>query len=152
MAEAQAWLLQLAEGTEAAIGIRELLHLVPQPLPWVAIPRAPEYCRHALWWDEHIVPVFDLENWLFPGKKAAVKPLVGIVAYQEDELGPVNYGALMLATSPRQIRVDDANACALSGSTALFQPIAIAAFNHASGVVPILNLTSIFTHSFLHPR
>jgi hypothetical protein len=145
MAEAAAWLLNLGAGIQVAIGLRELQHLLPQPVDWVAVPRTPHYCRYALWWDERIVPVMDLERWLLPEQSMSVKPLLGIVAYQETPTAAVNYGALMLAERPRQIRVEDASECSLSGPTAPFQPIAIAAFRQASRVVPILHLTTIFT-------
>lgn len=72
MAEASAWLLTLDPQVRAAVGEREMVHLVQLPTVF-DIPDAPRYCRQVLLWQEGIVPILDLAAWL-SGRYAVLAP------------------------------------------------------------------------------
>ncbi|MEI2780026.1 MAG: chemotaxis protein CheW [Candidatus Competibacter sp.] len=73
MAEASAWLLALDAEVRAAVGARELIHLVQFPTVF-EIPDAPPHCRQVLLWQEEIVPVMDVAAWLRGGRAGAAPP------------------------------------------------------------------------------
>lgn len=148
MAEASAWLLALDAEVRAAVGARELIHLVQFPTVF-EIPDAPPHCRQVLLWQEEIVPVMDVAAWLRGGRAgAAPPPLAGIFAYQATPES-VAYGALPLLVTPLRRRVSDDQACALPERPAGWSRIALSCFSDGDWKVPILNLRYLFSGALL---
>ncbi len=147
MAEASAWLLILDAELRAAVGAREMIHLIQSPTLF-SIPDTPDYCRQVLLWQEEIVPVMDLAAWL-RGSRAVLAPaLVGIFAYQTAD--GIAYGALPLAAVPARRRVSDEQACVLPTQPPGWARIALSCFNDGDKKVPILDLRHLFSGALLH--
>lgn len=148
MAEASAWLLTLDAELRAAVGEREMIHLVQAPALF-AIPDTPPYCRHVLLWQDEIVPVLDLAAWLRGDRAAAKPPLVGIFAYQTPT-ATIAYGALPLLAAPARRRVSDDQACALPEQPPGWARVALSCFREGDRPVPILDLPYLFSRALPH--
>jgi chemotaxis signal transduction protein len=148
MADASAWLLTLDAELQAAVGARELIHLMQFPAVF-EIPDAPLHCRQVLLWQEEIVPVLDVAAWL-RGRRASAVPLslVGIFAYQATP-ETVAFGALPLLVPPPRRRVSDDQACALPEQPSGWSRIALSCFSDGDRKVPILDLRHLFSGTLL---
>ena len=109
MPEPNAWLLDLGHSMRAAIGSRELVQIVENPVLH-AVPLTPDHARHVLIWQKHLVPVISLSMRV--AALAADHSLVALVAYQEVGHHVPKLGAAFLASPPRRIEVSDAQATA----------------------------------------
>ena len=148
MAEASAWLLALDPALRAAVGEREMVHMVQFPVLF-EIPDAPSHCLQVMLWQEEIVPVLDVAAWLRGGRAAAAAyPLVGIFAYQAAP-ATIAYGALPLESAPLRRRVSDEQACALPEQPAAWARIAHACFRDGERKVPVLNLRYLFSDALV---
>lgn len=140
MSQAVAWVLELGQGRCAAVGERELLHLLPQPQLF-AVPMAPAYCARVLPWQDRLLPVWDVSAWA--GGEAADTELVAVVGYQRRAGQAPLFGALVLAEPPARVPVDDGQACGFPDDVP-WQDIACACFSHDERPVPILDLRRMF--------
>jgi chemotaxis signal transduction protein len=148
MAEASAWVLAFDPELRAAVGEREMIHMVQFPVLF-EIPDTPSHCRRVLLWQGEIVPVLDVAAWLRGGRAgAAAYPLVGIFAYQA-EPETIAYGALPLESAPPRRRVSDEQACALPEQPAGWARIAHACFLDGERKVPVLNLRYLFSDALV---
>lgn len=141
-----AWLLNFGDGEVAAVGQRELLHLVPQSSTY-EVPRTPRHCRRVLAWQNQLVPVWDILEWLRPGRSDGQAALAAVVGYQERRRQVPRFGALMLTEPPRRIEVCNSQACELDKGQSAWHGIAISSFRHegASEPVPVLDLPLMFS-------
>ena len=147
MSTVAAWLLDLGGGLHAAVGEREMLHVLPDSPRLYEIPRSPPYCRKVLIWQGEILPVMDLARRLSVHEATAAQspPLIVITAFQEQQGVAPRHGALLLGSAPARIRVSDAQACELPQPQSRWRSFAIACFEHADrGAVPVVDLGRIF--------
>jgi hypothetical protein len=142
--ESIAWLLDFGDGEIAAVGKRELLHLVPQPEIF-EVPRTPRHCSRALIWQSRVVPVWDVRAWLAPGTRTESAPLAAIVGYQSQRRQQPRFGALLLIEPPGRIAVNDSDACELSRGQPGWSKLAISCFLHGENPVAILDLPLMFS-------
>ncbi len=141
MSEAEAWLLELGSDLRAAVGLWELIHLIPDPPKLFEIPRCPPYCSRVFLWQEEILPLMDLQTRLLHQPVQPVPKLIAILGYGEEG----QLGALTLRTPPLRIRVRDEQACALPEEQVHWQRFTLACFLHEDyGAVPILDLQGLF--------
>jgi chemotaxis signal transduction protein len=150
--QSNGWLLELRGPWRAAIGLRELIHVLPYSPRLHMVPQAPLHARHVLLWEGKVVPVLDLAAYLEAGAEfepgtATNRPsfdhLVGIVAYQAGS--GVGLGGMLLGKVPERVCVTDEQACALPESPVGWQRLAISCFRHPDhGAVPILDLPGLF--------
>lgn len=144
--ESSAWLLNFGGGQLAALGKRELLHLVPLH-GLFDVPRTPRHCSRAMLWQHHVVPVWDMLAWLAPGSRADAG-LVAVVGYQSRRRQAPQFGALLLAEPPARIVVTDAQACELSPEQSAWDKLAISCFRHEENPVAVLDLPLMFSRAF----
>ncbi len=137
-----AWLLDFGGSCQAAVGARELVHLVDEPTTF-AVPCTPEYCRRVVSWQEHLLPVMDIQARF--GAASGKAPFLAVVGYQQQRGAYPQFGALMLASSPRQLAVTDAQACPLPDDNSAWKELAISCFDHQGVPVPVLDLRRIFS-------
>lgn len=142
--ESIAWLLNFGDGQLAAVGKRELLHLVPQP-ELFEVPRTPRHCSRVLIWQSRAVPVWDLCAWLAPGCRTESAPLAAIVGYQSQRRQQPRFGAVLLTEPPGRIAVKDSDACELPGGQPRWSNIAISCFLHGETPVAILDLPLMYS-------
>jgi chemotaxis signal transduction protein len=149
MSRAGAWLLALGDfgDVRAAVGVREQVHLMLEPEA-AEVAGTPAHCRHVIFWNGRCVPVIDLSRWL-DATTTTARPNrqrhLGVYAYQPEANGAVEFGALWLARPPQRIEVDDAAATPLPVDSARWADVAAACFADATGAVPVLDLSRVFS-------
>jgi chemotaxis signal transduction protein len=153
--ESNAWLLKLRGPLRAAVGARELIHVLPYSPRLYPVPQTPPHARHVILWEGKILPVVDLAVFFEAGaedglgtatNQLSLDYLVGIVAYQIAPGSEVGLAGMLLGKVPERIRVTDDQACALPEWPAGWQQVAISCFEHpAHGAVPILDLPRLFS-------
>ncbi len=141
MSQANAWLLNFGDSCRAAVGTRELLHLVDAPETFV-VPCAPDYCNRVVLWQERLLPVMDMAARL--GTATGHTPFLAVIGYQKKRGEYPQFGALMLAAPPQQLQVSDEQACPLPAQDSAWQELAISCFEHQGAPVPVLNLNLLF--------
>ena len=146
MADATAWIVHFAQGLQAAVGERELRHIIEQPM-LKGIPQTPIHCQNVLLWESEMLPVLDLAAWL-TGTPTQLSPqTAGIVGWQADADGPVQHGVLMFTGVPRKVVVRDEQACDLPDTAPGWQTVAVSCFRHDDNAIPILNLPYLFSNA-----
>ena len=143
-----AWRLALDRRTFAAVGERELLHLLEMPT-LLAAPMGPHYCRQALIWNDRLLPALDLAAWLHHAPEPEPWLLAGIVAGLPHPGGEPEFAALRLAAIPTRQSVTDALACALPMQPAGWRSLAWACFRCDGQPAPILDLAHILSGGLL---
>jgi len=141
MSHQNAWLLELGINCRAAVGARELMHLIDVPKTF-SVPYTPHYCHRVVAWQGQLLPVMDIAARL--GNDSQNERFVAVVAYQQYSGAQPQFAALSLVASPRQISVSDEQACGLPEN---FQPVsgfAISCFEHQGEAIPVLNLNRLF--------
>jgi hypothetical protein len=122
--ESAAWVLMLDSQLRAAVGERELAHLIETPT-LLEVPRSPFYCRRVLVWNDTLLPAMDLAAWLREQPAQGRQTLAGVFAYQTRPGADPEYGALLLAGIPTRARVADEQVCALPDPSAQWRSLAI---------------------------
>lgn len=141
MREPNAWLLDLGHSTCAAIGSRELVQIVENPVLH-AVPLTPAHSGHVLIWQKHLVPVINLSMRV--SALATDHHLVALVAYQEFVHQFPKLGAVFLASPPMRIAVSDAQATAQDDCLVDWKGLAISCFEWEGARVPVLHLNRLF--------
>lgn len=139
-----AWLLDFGNGGRAAVGTRELLHLVDAPSTF-AVPCTPAYCCRVLSWQERLLPVLDIAARV--GAQPLAAPFLAVVGYQQQRGEYPQFGALMLASPPKQLAVSDDQACRLPEGNDTWRELASSCFEHQGSPVPVLDLYRIFSRA-----
>lgn len=142
MSRMNAWVLDFGMGCRAAVGARELLHLIDVPATF-AVPCTPVYCRRVLFWQDRLLPLMDLASRL--GAAAQDAPFIAVVGYQQKRGEYPQFGALQLLSPPVQVTVGDEQACQLPQNYRDWDELAISCFNHLGEAVPVLNLQRLFS-------
>ncbi len=148
MAEATAWLLSFHGNFLAAVGEREMVHLVENP-QLEEVPQTPLPCRHVLLWEGSLLPAFDLTAWLTEQSTPLDRFSVGIVGWQEQPHATPQYGALIFTGVPQNIQVTDDQMCNLPEQPATWQAVAASCVRHGDQVVPILDLARLFSGAMI---
>lgn len=151
MKQAVAWLLTVAPGRLAAIGERELNHLIHEPQSY-AIPRTPRHCARVIEWEGQILPVWDLGCWLLDAAPAEPIALAAVVGYQRSRRERPRFGALALPTPPVRVQVRDDQACQLPQDTPAWRSLALSCFTHQDRPVPIIDLAHLFSNALVTGR
>jgi chemotaxis signal transduction protein len=141
--KSNAWLLHFGAGAQAAVGLRDVLHLLPQT-ECFAVPCTPVHCAEALVWQGRIVPVWNMAAWLDLPLARRSQPITALVGYQLPGQSDTRFGALVLAAPPQRIEVADSQACALPAGTTDWRAVAVSCFRQDEQAVPILDLARIF--------
>lgn len=142
--DSMAWLLNFGDGHQAAVGRRELLHLVPQPILF-EVPRAPQHCSRVVIWQSRMVPVWDMLAWLSPGSRAVEASLLAVVGYQSGRRQTPRFGAVLLTEPPARVAVADTDACALPVDQPAWRRIANSSFCRDDKPIGILDLPLMFS-------
>lgn len=125
----------------AAIGERELLHIVYQPRLH-RLPQAESHCDRVMAWEGGFLPVWDLAGWFHWKQAASSSSLIAVVGYASADTGRVQRGALSIPVPPKRISVRDEDAAALPDHR--WERIANSCFLHEAIRVPTLDLVAMF--------
>jgi hypothetical protein len=142
MSRVSAWITDVSPGCRAALGVRDLLHLVPTPVT-VRIPRAPAHCCSVLRWEGRLLPVVDLAVLLDGAEPQAEYRCVGVVGYRAAGESAISFGALGLTALPTKLELAEVDGCGLPDALTHWRPYANACFDHL-GPVPVLHVASLF--------
>ncbi len=148
MAEATAWIVQLSDDLYAAVGERQMVHLVEDPI-LEHVPYTPVHCRHIILWEGELLPVIDLTAWLTDQVTESAQASICVVRWQEHADTVPQYGALLFTGIPRKKQVSDHHVCSLPAQPAGWQAIALSSFRHDDQPVVILDLPRIFSNDLV---
>jgi chemotaxis signal transduction protein len=143
MPVANAWLIDFGDEYRAAIGERELFHLVYEPQLF-QVPHCPAHCDRVIVWEGRVLPVWNLRKWLRPDADTPATRLVAVIGYRPDDRDDTEFGAVEIAAPPQRIVACDDDACALPADSPAWVRISTSCFAHNRKQVPALNLTSMF--------
>jgi chemotaxis signal transduction protein len=144
MEDCIAWVVPLRGDHRAAVGELELVHVLPDPPELFAVLKAPRHCRTVFLWEGLLVPVFDLSQWLGEDPNDADNAHLGVFRYRPGPREALRYGSLVIEGAPRQVPVNDNQACDLPDDEARWRQVADACFDYAGLPVPVLNLPRLF--------
>ncbi len=136
-----AWILDFGMSHQAAVGGRELLHLIDVPETF-AVPYTPLYCHQVISWQGRLLPVMDIASRL--GSATQEAQFVAIVGYQNKRGEYPQFGAVKLVAPPRQEAVSDEQACSLPETMHDWERLVISCFEIQGEAVPVLNLNRLF--------
>lgn len=137
------WLLSLDHNLNVAIGEFEFVHIVDQP-EYIAIPQAPEHCKHVILWNENIVPVINLSSWIYGHEKSEDYGVIAILIYKNVD-GKLLYGGIKMLDMPMLDKVKNDQGCALPENVNKWKEISLSSFKQSNGnVVPILDVPALF--------
>ena len=144
MEDCNAWVVPLRGDHRAAVGELELVHVLVDPPELFTVHKAPRHCRQVFLWEGVVVPVFDLSQWLGEGPGDSDNGHLGVFRYRPSRGDTLRYGSLVIEGAPRQVLVNDNQACDLPDDQARWRRVADACFDHAGRPVPVLNLPRLF--------
>ena len=136
-----AWVLDFGMGYRAAVGRRELFHLIDVPTSYI-VPCTPAYCRRVLFWQGKLLPLMDMSSRMGGTEQNA--PYIAVVGYQLKRGEHPQFGAIQMTSPPSQVAVSDEQACAIPDELRGWRELAISCFDLNGNAVPILNLNRIF--------
>lgn len=145
MAVCPAWLLAFGNGYRAAVGLREVVHVLPDPPTLFRVPRAGPACRSVFMWQGRIVPLVDPAAIAGDAPAAPDSSTLVVVAYQDAGEGSVNRGGLVLSQVPERVFVDDRHGLTRAQMPPAWMPFACGGYRDPAGTVPILDLGRIFS-------
>jgi chemotaxis signal transduction protein len=148
MAEATAWVIELSNGLYAAVGDRQMVHIVEEPI-FERIPHTPAHCQHVLLWEDELLPMMDLAAWLTGKPAESVRQSIGVVRWQAHPDTAPQYGALLFTGIPQKVSLRDEQACRVPEQPAGLDAIALSCFRHDDQPVAILDLPHIFSAAFV---
>lgn len=144
MEDSHAWMVSFRGDHRAAVGQLELVHVLPDTPPLFPVMKAPSHCREVFLWEGRVLPLFDVARWLGESSAPGEDEHVGLFRYRPAPGAPLGYGALLIAGAPRQVLVNDGQACALPDEAHDWRPVTSACFDYAGRAVPVLNLARLF--------
>ncbi len=140
-----AWVLDFGADLRAAVSEREMLHLVSEPELY-EIPATPLHCRQVVIWNQEILPVVNLADWLRGRRGGQAASFLGIFGYQDGPGTAPRQGALILRAIPQRVSVSDDQASDLPDTPRLWDKVALACFeNEAGSRIPIIDLAKVFS-------
>lgn len=144
MSDTSAWMVEFRGDHRAAVGNLELVHVLPDAPALYPVLKAPAHCRKVFLWEGHVVPVFDVSRWLGEAPDAGEDTHIGVFRYRPAPGARLQYGSLIIDGAPRQIQVNDSQACELPTGGESWRAIAHACFDYGGRAVPVLNLSRLF--------
>jgi hypothetical protein len=152
--KASAWLLTMNGGRCAAVGERELVHIISDEVERVDVPGVAERSNAFIVWQDRRLPLFDVTAALrehdFANDPVAVparksEAIIVIAAYQISNESQIRFGAIPVCVLPERIEVADNSGCDLPPQSTGWKGLAHSCFRHQRlGAVPILDLGRVF--------
>ena len=142
MSSMNAWILDFGMDFKAALGARELLHLIDVPKTFT-VPCTPSYCRKVVSWQGRLLPVMDVAFRL--SGVSQPEQFIAVVGYQQKRGEYPQFGAVLMTTPPRHVAVNDKQACELPETMQRWSELIISCFELQGDAVPVLNLNQLFS-------
>lgn len=148
--ERQAWLFDFGADLRAVVGGQHLAEYLRAPRA-TEVPLTPAHTRGVLVWRKRLLPLLDLARLAGNGGDGGDPMGAIVLAYRETPESPLQYGALALASAPRELGVRDDLACELPAEPAFWSEVASSCITYENRPTPILRVRSIFTRAFAMP-
>jgi len=147
MAQSKAWVLSLSEEDCAAIGNQQMVeYILAADIKIMPLPLTPAYSLGVLVWREQMIPVIDIGKLLSsPGVELSAMAGIMVLAYQQAPGEPIEHGAVVLRSVPRDITVNSDMSCPLPIAPAAWRTLAVACFSDQGQEIPILNAKQVFS-------
>ncbi len=128
MAQSKAWVLGLSEENCAAIGNQQMVeYILATDVKIMPLPLTPAYSLGVLVWREQMIPVIDIGKLLnSPGAELSAMTGVMVLAYQQAPGDPIEHGAVVLRSAPRDIVVNSGMSCPLPIASTAWRTLALA--------------------------
>jgi len=154
---ADAWMLDCGQGTIAAIGAANMLHVVEDESLCHRIPMAPAHCDRVLVWQKRVLPILDLRLLINASlikansntgdsadSNTAVNQSFCVLGWcRHDDV--TEYGVIATTAVPRRIVVtDDKSMAATAEQAASWRSFAVGFFSYHGIAVPILDPATLF--------
>ena len=144
MEDCNAWMVPLRGDHRVAVGELELVHVLPDPPELFPVLKAPRHCRQVFLWEGLVVPVFDLSLMLGEEPYDSDNAHLGVFRYRPEGGQALHYGSLVIEGAPRQVLVNDSQACDLPDGQDSWRRVASSCFDYGGRPVPVLNLPRLF--------
>lgn len=148
--KAQAWILSITDTLFAAVGEFELVHVLPDSVELHKVPKAPHYCQQVFVWQNKVIPVMDLAARFGFQQKSTTNAhsFISIFAYRAETTGLIEFGALMLADTPRRKEISDEQSCALTTDLYAWRQYFKSCFKDSGTQkeTPVLRLERLFSY------
>jgi len=144
MEDCKAWMVPLRGKHRVAVGELELVHVLPDPPEMFTVLKAPRHCRQVFLWEGHVLPIFDLSQWLGEDPRSDDNAHLGVFRYRPGPDEALRYGSLIIEGAPRQILVNDSQGCDLPADQESWRQVASSCFDYGGRPVPVLNLQRVF--------
>jgi chemotaxis signal transduction protein len=147
MAQSKAWILDLNDEDCVAIGNQQMVeYILASDVKIMPLPLTPAYSLGVLAWREQMIPVIDIGRLLSnPGAELPAMTGVMVLAYQQAPGEPIEHGAIVLRSAPRDITVNSDMSCPLPIASAAWKTLAIACFSDQGHEIPVLNAKQVFS-------
>jgi len=151
MSGVSAWVLEVNPAISLAVGQFEIAHIIDQ-MHLAPVVQAPEYCKYVTIWNNRIIPIFNIAQWLSANnhvekrtnQQSSLYSIIAILIYKLED-GEFAYGGIPLSKSPRLEKISNNQQCGLPANTEKWNRIAISCFKSQNDqAVPILNIRSLF--------
>ncbi|VAW51550.1 hypothetical protein MNBD_GAMMA06-313 [hydrothermal vent metagenome] len=146
-----AWVLEVSPTISLAVGQFEVAHMVDQ-MCLTPVVQAPEHCKYVTIWNNRIVPIFNIAQWLsannhienLTDKQSDHYRIIAILTYKLED-GKLAYGGIPLSKAPVLEKISNNQQCELPTDTEKWKKIAISCFRSQNDqIVPILDVQSLF--------
>jgi chemotaxis signal transduction protein len=147
--KAHAWIIAITDTVFASVGEFELVHVLADKPVLYKVPKAPHYCQQLFVWQNKIIPVMNLAaRFGLEQESATDKHFISIIAYQAENTGLIEYGALFLTASPSRSEVSDEQICKLPTHLSSWRHYFRSCFQDTDSqkAIPILKLERLFAY------
>ena len=145
MNEVAAWLMQIDRLSKVAVGQLELIHIIAEP-EYIDIPRAPEYCKRIVVWNNSVIPVFDLSLLINKTSAFYQHNAVAVALYSDMVTQKIKYGGIQLIDMPTLDKVTNKQHISEIEMPEHWRSISISGYRSKDNdVVPILNISRLFS-------
>lgn len=136
-----AWKLDLGKDLKCAVGELSLVHLLSET-KLLFIPGTPEYCCHIFTWNNLIIPLIDLGQWISASPAMKNYSYIAILAYQNNQ-DSVQYIGIKLFDLPVKVEISDSQECSYPNKFKNWELVSLSCFSDSKEIFPILNLKKI---------
>jgi len=137
--------MQVDRVSRVAVGQLELIHIIAQP-SYIEIPKAPDYCKRVVVWNNKVIPVLDLSMLVNKTSAYYQHNAVAVAMYVNGSEKQVQYGGIQLIDMPVLDTVSNEQKIVESELSVRWKPISISGYRSKDReIIPILDVQKIFS-------
>ena len=145
MSDVAAWLMQVDRTSRVAVGQLELIHIIAVP-EYLEVPRAPDYCKRIVLWNNKIVPVVDISMLINKTSAYYQHNAVAIALYYDPDNQDLKYGGIQLTDMPVLDKVNNDQHIAEAELSVKWKRISLSGYRRKDNdIIPILDVQRLFS-------